>query len=115
LLEQVGLYIEHLDTWRSHFGSEQMLVLESSLLRTDPVGQLRRFEAFVQLPQAAYSPIVADAIPRRSGAGAGHGAGGESGDPASRLADVDAKLWRRLQRFFEPFNQRLGATHGVMF
>jgi len=114
-LIQVGLYIEHLDTWHSHFGREQMLVLQSSLLRTDPVGQLRRFEAFVQLPQAPYGPIVADVTPHCGDRSAGEHEREGCGDPARRLAGVNADLRSRLEHFFKPFNQRLTATHGVIF
>ena len=108
-LIQAGLYSEHVLTWRAHFASDSLLVLDSAMLLKSPLRTMRRFERHLKLPHHHnYSLSEVHALsPRRGGPRPGAAA------ETALSTDVSSALLARLQSFFTPFNRRLKKEFGI--
>jgi hypothetical protein len=83
-----GRYWEQLERWLVHFPREQLLVVESSSLRTDTASQMSELSAFLGVPdsRAERFPVI-----------------GATTYPAP----LEQATRDRLVRYFEPHNRRL--------
>jgi hypothetical protein len=82
-----GRYAEQLERWLRFFSSEQLLVLTSEELWSEPVAVLERLGAFLGVP-----PWPDGTYPRPS---------------SVRYEPMPAEVRERLARTFEPHNRRL--------
>ena len=87
-----GRYAEQLERWLALFPREQLLVLLSEELWSDPGGTLRRIESFLGLPQWEETTF-----PHQS---------------AGSHAPMAPETRERLAEVFEPHNRRLEALLG---
>jgi hypothetical protein len=94
-----GIYIDQLLRWFEFFSKEQMLLLKSEDFFQRPVETLKVVLDFLDLP--AWEPEASELQERRH-----EGGYGQKMDPATR---------RRLETYFEPYNQRLYEYLGVDF
>jgi len=93
-----SIYVEQMLVLMAHFPADQLLIIKSEDLFSDPLPQLRRIEAFVGAQQAQYDPAVL-ATPVLVWPDAGHITPG--------YAPLDDELRCSLARFFAPWNARL--------
>jgi hypothetical protein len=94
-----GIYVEQLLRWSAFFSKEQMLVLKSEDFFEVPVETLKQVLDFLDLPR--WEPEVSQLQERRH-----EGAYKQRMDPSTR---------RRVESYFEPYNQRLYEYLGVDF
>jgi hypothetical protein len=93
-----GIYVEQLKRWHEHFDPDQLLVLRSEDLFTNPVGSLRRVQGFLDLPKHDID-ITASMKGRNKG----------------QSQPMASSTRRRLEDFFEPHNRKLYDYLGVDF
>jgi hypothetical protein len=86
-----GIYVDQLLRWFEFFSKEQMLILKSEDFFERPVETLKVVLTFLDLPD--WQPEASDLQQRRHS-----GTYSQKMDPATR---------RRLEAYFEPYNQRL--------
>ena len=86
-----GIYVDQLLRWFEFFGKEQMLILKSEDFFERPVETLKVVLTFLDLPD--WQPEASELQQRRHS-----GTYSQKMDPATR---------RRLEAYFEPYNQRL--------
>jgi Sulfotransferase domain len=86
-----GIYVEQLERWHEYFDPEQILVLRSEDLFTNPTGTLWRVHEFLDLPK---HDIDTTAAMIKSNKGSYE----QPMNPITR---------RHLEEYFEPHNQRL--------
>jgi Sulfotransferase domain len=86
-----GIYVDQLLRWFEFFGKEQMLILKSENFFERPVETLKGVLNFLDLPD--WQPEASELQQRRH-----TGTYRQKMDPATR---------RRLEAYFEPYNQRL--------
>jgi hypothetical protein len=86
-----GIYVDQLLRWYEFFSKEQMLILKSEDFFERPVEILKVVLTFLDLPD--WQPDASDLQQRRH-----TGAYKQKMDPSTR---------RRLEAYFEPYNQRL--------
>jgi hypothetical protein len=86
-----GIYVDQLLRWFEFFGKEQMLILKSEDFFERPVETLKVVLAFLDLPD--WQPEASELQQRRH-----TGTYRQKMDPSTR---------RRLEAYFEPYNQRL--------
>jgi hypothetical protein len=87
-----GIYVDYFLRWLNHFSDEQILLLKSEDLFERPTGTLKPVLNFLDLPK--WEPETSAFIPKKRNEGHYE----REMDPATR---------RRLERYFEPHNQRL--------
>jgi len=90
-----GLYVDQLQRWSRFFDEEQMLVLKSEDFFKHTAETLKQVQSFLSLPYRGVHP------------------------PSRRASDsyepLDSSTRRRLEAYFEPYNQRLYEYLGVDF
>jgi hypothetical protein len=86
-----GIYVDQLLRWFEFFSKEQMLILKSEDFFKRPVESLKVVLSFLDLPD--WQPEASDLQQRRHS-----GTYKQKMDPSTR---------RRLEAYFEPYNQRL--------
>lgn len=84
-----GIYVDQLLHWEEFFARDQMLVFESGELFRDPLGSMERAAGFLGLPKRAV-----EAPPDRF-------------RNDGRYEPMATETRQRLNRYFEPHNQRL--------
>jgi Sulfotransferase domain len=94
-----GIYLDQLLRWFAFFSSEQLLILKSEDFFQRPVETLNVVLDFLDLPE--WQPETSELQERRH-----QGGYGQKMDPSTR---------RRLEAYFEPYNQRLYEYLGVDF
>src|SRR5215204_2549869 len=94
-----GLYVDQLLRWSEFFSKEQMLILKSEDFFERPVETLKVVLDFLKLPD--WQPEASELQQRRH-----TGTYRQKMDPATR---------RRLEAYFEPYNQRLYVCLDVEF
>jgi hypothetical protein len=94
-----GLYVDQLLRWSEFFSKEQMLILKSEDFFERPVETLKVVLDFLELPD--WQPEASDLEQRRH-----TGVYSKKMDPSTR---------RRLEAYFEPYNQRLYEYLGLDF
>lgn len=93
-----GIYVDQLQRWHKHFAPDQLLVLRSEDLFTDPEGTVGIVHEFLDLPKGDTNiPSPTKKRNKRTF---------QPMAPATR---------QRLEQFFEPHNQRLYEYLGVEF
>jgi Sulfotransferase domain len=93
-----GIYVDQLQRWHEYFSPDQLLVLRSEDLFTDPVGTVQTVHKFLDLPK--YDANVTLPEERRN----------------SRMySPMTPETRERLEQFFEPHNRRLYDYLGVDF
>ena len=90
-----GIYIDQLLVWSSFFPRRRMLALKSEDLFDDTTNALRRVLDFLEIPH--WTP-EAYSIPNKS-----------------EYTGVDPFVRRRLDKYYEPYNQRLYDYLGLDF
>lgn len=85
-----GVYVDQIREWHRHFDPEQLLVLKSEDLYEDPVANLKIVHRFLGLPEHDPAGVL-------STRGRGH----------TDYPPMDPAVYRQLEEFFEPHNQRL--------
>jgi len=93
-----GIYVEQLKRWHEHFDPEQLLVLRSEDLFTNPVEGVRRVQEFLGLPKHDIA-ITAST----------------EGRNRRHYQPMAPSTRRRLEDFFEPHNRKLYGYLGVDF
>jgi hypothetical protein len=91
-----GQYAEQLERLYQHFDPEQVLVLRSESMFSDPHGELGRVWAHLGL-----SPVTLDGLDRLKA--------------THRPLDIDGSLARALEDHYRPWNDRLAQLPGVGF
>jgi Sulfotransferase domain len=86
-----GIYVEQLERWHEYFDPEQLLVLRSEDLFTNPTGTLWRVHEFLDLPKHDLDMTAAMNMRNK-------GSYEQPMNPITR---------RQLEEYFEPHNQRL--------
>jgi hypothetical protein len=96
-LVRSGIYHEQIQRYLDHFPAEQLHIMESSALRRDPRGEMRRVTEFLGIaPPAPFARF--DAV---------HEGGYEE--------PMDAEIRARLDAFYRPHNEKLFALLGRRF
>jgi hypothetical protein len=91
-----GQYAEQLERLYEHFDPDQVLVLRSESMFTDPHGELDRVWAHLGL-----SPVTLDGLDRLKA--------------THRPLDISPSLARALEDHYRPWNERLAQLPGVGF
>ncbi len=91
-----GIYVDQLENWTSIFPREQLLILKSEDLDTDPQAILKQVLDFFELPTWGLKEY--------------YGKHNQADYPR-----MDARTRRRLIDYFKPYNQRLYEYLGVNF
>jgi hypothetical protein len=90
-----GFYVDQLENWMKFFPSEQILILKSEDLFTDPGSIFKRIVAFLDLPD--FEP---NALKKAN---------------TTPSPEMDAATRKRLVDYFRPYNQKLYDFLGVDF
>lgn len=96
-----GIYIDQIQEWHRYFGRDQLLILKSEAFLKDPTGIFDKTSKFLGLPD--WKPTEEEIA---------------SGSPTRHQGNyppMAAETRRRLEKFFEPHNQRLYEYLGVDF
>ncbi|XP_065834288.1 heparan sulfate glucosamine 3-O-sulfotransferase 3B1-like [Oscarella lobularis] len=121
-LVAIGEYSRHLRTWLHMFARNRFLFLDAKKFMQDPVGAMRKVEAFLNLP-AYYNPsrfyfnkekgfYCRD--PSQPGY-TGHGDGCLGSNKGREHVTIDDKTTKLLQAHFQPYNKELEVLTGVKF
>lgn len=86
-----GLYAEQLAAWRSAFGPEQVLLIDSSQMFAEPATVVATVEHFLGIDKVALPTVPRNAV---------------------SAADPDVEVMQRLRDFYAEPNQRLQADTG---
>lgn len=114
-----SLFILQLENWLKYFSPEQILIVKSEDLYTNPTSVMNRVTTHLHLPAIDWTEIVKDKYnvglresQRRSNRGKEAGIIREAGGGQSRH-HMTERIRDDLEEFFEPYNTRLGEYMGL--